>query len=95
MVEELEIVNWYIEVLEGGFNTKTIMKDFIEGQAEIKRLQEKLKDTKMKLKKRLQNTNKDLYEKTKKLNNIERNVVKPLIQELRIKDHLNKRLLEQ
>ena len=38
MVEELEIVNWYIEVLEGGFNTKTIMKDFIEGQAEIKRL---------------------------------------------------------
>ena len=95
MVEELEIVNWYIEVLEGGFNTKTIMKDFIEGQAEIKRLQEKLKNTKMKLKKRLQNTNKDLYEKTKKLNNIERNVVKPLIQELRIKDHLNKRLLEQ
>ena len=45
----MDIVKWYIEVFEQGFDTKTIIKDFIEGQAEIKRLQEKLKYTKNKL----------------------------------------------
>ena len=38
------------------------MKDFIQAQAEIKRLKEKLKNTKSTLNKKLQNTNKDLYE---------------------------------
>lgn len=48
--------------MEGGFDTKTIMKDFIQAQAEIKRLKEKLKNTKSTLNKKLQITNKDLYE---------------------------------
>ena len=95
LTDDLQIVNWYIEVIEGGFNTRTIMKDFIQAQAEIKQLKEKLRDTKANLQKKLHNTNKNLFETTQKLKALERNVLKPLNQELRIKDHLNQRLLEQ
>ena len=49
LVEELEIVNWYIQVLEGGNNTKTLLKDFVKAQAEIKMLKENFRYTKNKL----------------------------------------------
>ena len=64
LTDDLQIVNWYIEVIEGGFNTRTIMKDFIQAQAEIKKLKEKLRETKINLQKKLQNTNKDLFDTT-------------------------------
>lgn len=48
-MEEFQIVNWYIEVLEGGRNTKTLLKDFVQAQAEIKQLREGAKKTKSKL----------------------------------------------
>ena len=28
--EEMKIVDWYIQVLESGKNTKTLLKDYIE-----------------------------------------------------------------
>ena len=40
------------------------MKDFIQAQAEIKQLKEKLRETKINLQKKLQNTNKDLFDTT-------------------------------
>ena len=54
-------MRWYIEVLEGGHNTKDLLKNFVNAQAEIKllrenqryhsaRMQKKLQDTKTKLK---------------------------------------------
>ena len=54
------------------------MKDFIQAQAEIKQLKEKLRDTKANLQKKLHNTNKNLFETTQKLKALERNVLKPL-----------------
>jgi len=36
--KDLEIVQWYIEVLEGGFDTKNILKDFVKAQEDIKEL---------------------------------------------------------
>lgn len=65
------------------------MKDFIQAQAEIKKLKQKLRETKINLQKKLQNSNKELFETKSKLKTLERNVLKPLNQELRIKDHLN------
>lgn len=50
---EMEIVKWYIEVLEGGFNTKTILKDFVDAQNQIKYLTSKLNKTKIKLENKL------------------------------------------
>jgi len=32
-VNEVDIVKWYIEVFENGYDSKTLLKDFIEGQA--------------------------------------------------------------
>ena len=40
------------------------MKDFIQAQAEIKKLKEKLRETKINLQEKLQNTNKDLFDTT-------------------------------
>ena len=40
MNEEFKIVDWYIEVLEGGRNTRTLLRDFVQAQAEIKALKE-------------------------------------------------------
>ena len=34
----MEIVKWYIEVIEGGFDTKTILPDFLAANREIKTL---------------------------------------------------------
>ena len=50
---EMDIVKWYIEVLEGGFNTKTILKDFVDAQNQIKYLTQKLNKTKTKLERKL------------------------------------------
>ena len=62
--EELEIVKWYIEVFEGGNDTKNILQDFVEAQAEIKRLKKEANKTKTTLEKRLDKLNK-LFKETK------------------------------
>ena len=54
------------------------MKDFIQAQAEIKKLKQKLRETKINLQKKLQNSNKELFETKSKLKTLERNVLKPL-----------------
>ena len=54
MLNEFDIVNWYIEVLEGGFNSKTILKDFIVAQAELKKLKEDSIITKNRFEKELE-----------------------------------------
>ena len=46
MHEEIEVVNWYIQVFEGGHNTKNLLKEFIAAKAEIKTLEAKAKRTK-------------------------------------------------
>ena len=46
LTEEFEIVNWYIQVVEEGRNTKTLLKDFVKLQAENKILKENFKLTK-------------------------------------------------
>ena len=38
MEREFEIVQWYITVFEAGFNTKNILKDFVQAQEDIKNL---------------------------------------------------------
>lgn len=41
MFEEFEIVDWYIKVMEDGKNTKTLLRDYIKAQAEIKELKDR------------------------------------------------------
>lgn len=38
---DLEIVDWYIKVLENGYDTKNILKDFLQAKEDIKVMQEK------------------------------------------------------
>ena len=47
-------MKWYIDVFEGGFNTKTIMKDFVLAQVEIKKHKEDAIRTKKKFEKELE-----------------------------------------
>ena len=42
---EMDIVRWYIEFFENGFNSKTILQDFIEAQNKITELTETLRTT--------------------------------------------------
>ena len=94
LFNEFDIVKWYIQVLESGHNTKTLLEDFILAQDEIKSLQEKLRKSKLTFEKQL--TKKErLFQETKAaLINLQKNVVKPLLHEVKIKDLLNKRLLD-
>ena len=46
LTEEFEIVNWYIQVVEEGRNTKTLLKDFVKAQTENKMLKENFRLTK-------------------------------------------------
>ena len=39
--EEFQIVKWYIDVLEGGFDTKNLLKDFVQAQEDLKSLTER------------------------------------------------------
>ena len=48
LTEEFEIVNWYIQVVEEGRNTKNLLKDFVKLQTENKMLKENFKLTKNK-----------------------------------------------
>ena len=61
--KELEIVDWYIRVFEGGHDTKQILSNFIEARAKIIELEERLeketgqqKKTIERLRERLQET---------------------------------------
>ena len=42
---EMDIVRWYIEFFENGYNSKTVIQDFIEAQNKIKELTETLRTT--------------------------------------------------
>ena len=47
-VEELEVVQWYIEVFEDGKNTRNLLKHYIEAQAELRVVKDKIKTVKEK-----------------------------------------------
>ena len=52
----MKIVDWYIQVLESGKNTKTLLKDYIESQTELKALKETHRKTKNSLTHKLTKT---------------------------------------
>ena len=94
LANEMDIVRWYIDVFENGHDTRNLLKDFVDAQAEIKTLQTNLRNTKAKLEKKLSKRNKELNESKAMIIKLQKDVVKNLIQEVKIKDALNKRLLE-
>ena len=56
--EEFQIVKWYIDVLEGGFDTKNLLKDFVQAQEDLKSLTERAAQEKTKLESQLSQTSK-------------------------------------
>ena len=88
-MDEFEIVQWYIKVMEQGSNTKTLLKDFIDAKAEIERLTELNKNLKASHDKRLKKLAEKLKESNRYIVKMQNNVVKPLIQEVKLKEHLN------
>ena len=53
LINEFEIVEWYIEVLEGGHNSKELLKNFVLAQAQIKQLEASAVKSKYKFEKKL------------------------------------------
>ena len=92
---EMDIVRRYIEFFENGFNSKTILQDFIEAQNKIKELTETLRTTQSQLKNKLESKEKKLKETNLYLKNLQSNVVKPLLKEYADQNKLVKRLLDQ
>ena len=95
LLEEFKVVNWYIQVFEEGRNTKTLLNDFIVAQEEIRQLKENMSKRESKLLKKLTKKTIKLKETKEQLVKLNKEVVKPLIEEVRIKELLNQRLLEQ
>ena len=81
MHNEIDIVRWYIEFFENGYNTKTIMQDFLAAQKKIKKLEETLTMTQTSLRKKLDNKEKKLKDTNLHLKKLQENVVKPLLKE--------------
>ena len=78
--EDLEIVRWYIAIMEQGRNSKTLLKDFLAAQEEIRKLKDHIKTSKADFGKKIDKLTEELrltYEKLLKLSN---EVVKPLLE---------------
>ena len=94
MQADLEIVDWYITVLEGGHNTKTLLKDFVQATQDLKALKLKSDRKKEKLNNELALRSKQLKDTKIELIKLQEDVLNPLIKESKIKEHLNQRLLK-
>ena len=72
---EMDIVRWYIEFFENGYNSKTVIQDFIEAQNKIKELTETLRTTQSQLQKKLESKEKKLKETNLYLKKLQGDVV--------------------
>ena len=77
--KELEIVDWYIRVFEGGHDTKQILDNFIEARAKIIELEERLENETGQQKKTIERLRERLQETQDQLKKMQEKVVKPLI----------------
>lgn len=92
---EFELLDWYIQVMEGGHNSKTLLRDFILVKSKMSSLELIHKEYQIEQEEEKQKLKKNHTETRRYLRKMQQEVVKPLLHEVTIKDKLNERQTEQ
>ena len=92
---DLDVVDWYVEILEKGIKSQDIMQNYVEAQSTIKKLNKEFidyRETSMIQTAKLTTKYKETYEQ---LVSLQEDVLKPLMAEVKIKEVLHARVREK
>ena len=92
---DLDVVDWYVEILEKGIKSQDIMQNYVEAQSTIKKLNKEFidyRETSMIQTAKLTTKYKETYEL---LVSLQEDVLKPLMAEVKIKEVLHGRVREK
>ena len=82
----MDIVAWYIEIMEQGMDTRTIMKDYLKTKKELDQLRDHMRTYDAKMQDKINKYKNKYKEPLKMLKKQQQEVVKPLLSELKLKD---------
>ena len=90
-IKEMEIVGWYINVMEGGVDATQAMKNYAKVRDERKALEKQLEAERTKHNIEIANLAKKLKDTQAQLIKQHYQVTKPLIQEVKVQEEINRR----